>query len=85
MTPATDPVIDVVPCAKVGTDLPPPDGHHLWIIHAVYGYQPVPDQPHYLVMDVGTLITATKPGCWHCERPYSAELADEPCLGWPDD
>lgn len=58
----------------------PKPGEHLWTAIAMYRVQPNADQIH---LDTENLLTIEGPGCFICERPYSAALAAKPCTGEP--
>lgn len=62
-------------------------GEHLWIVTAAWH---VPDpaaiwNPAALtLLDQENLIAMPAPGCYKCEKPYSAKMAKRRCLGSTD-
>jgi hypothetical protein len=59
-------------------------GQHLWIMTAAWliadpasAYDP----SKIKLMDRENLVTLAGPGCWKCEKEYSAAMAKRKCLG----
>jgi hypothetical protein len=59
-------------------------GQHLWIMIGTWhiadpaaAYDPA----RIKLMDRENLLSFQGPGCFKCERPYSAKMAKRPCLG----
>lgn len=60
-------------------------GEHLWIMTAAWLLPGDPrDARNPAVakyLDADNLVTLAGPGCYKCERPYSAKMAKRRCLG----
>jgi hypothetical protein len=57
----------------------PRSGEHLWAIFTAYRWGgPHVETP---MLDGETLLMATGPGCYFCERLYTAQLAQRRCPG----
>lgn len=57
-------------------------GQHLWIMLAAW--QMVSPEQHRdgeFIMDRENLLMLNGPGCFKCEKPYSASMAKRRCLG----
>src|SRR4051794_20584796 len=59
-------------------------GEHLWIVTAAWSLPDpasVRDPSVLKLLDQENLIAMPAPGCYNCERPYSAQMAKRRCLG----
>jgi hypothetical protein len=54
-------------------------GQHCW--HVIGAWRVADPEATQQILDVENLINVTPPMCLWCERPYSRELAAEPCPG----
>lgn len=70
-----------------GGHRPLPEGmgkEHTWIVLAAYAVNPLKeDAGEGYDLDMENLMTVDGPGCLHCERRYTSELASIPCPGGP--
>lgn len=60
----------------------PGEGRHLWTVLGMWQVDPRMEGSYNL--DVENLMTIEGPGCFKCEKPWSAELAARPCTGGMD-
>jgi hypothetical protein len=59
-------------------------GRHLWVMTAAWiiGNPGSARDPDVIkLMDRENLVVFQGPGCFKCEQPYSARLAQKPCRG----
>lgn len=61
-------------------DFDPQSGDHLWIIMAMYRWNPGTESP---MLDTENLLLIPSPGCFYCEEPYTPRLAQRRCKGEP--
>lgn len=62
-------------------------GEHLWIVTAAWHIaDPASawDPGVLTLLDQENLIAMPAPGCYKCEKPYSAKMAKRRCLGSAD-
>lgn len=61
-------------------------GEHLWVLTVAFHVtDPAAiDRGQMTLMDAESIIMYGGPGCYKCERPYSAKMAKRPCLGNAD-
>lgn len=62
-------------------------GQHLWVMTGAWH---IADPASAFdgtekILDLENLVAFTGPGCYKCEKPYSAQMAKRPCLGSLDD
>lgn len=75
--------IKIEATAAHGKDMPDPgEGKHLWTVVGCWNV--IPNDSGY-ILDTENLMTLQGPGCFKCEKPYSAELAAQPCTGDVDE
>jgi hypothetical protein len=62
-------------------------GEHLWIVTVAFGVTDpaAVDRGRETLMDSEAIIMFAGPGCYKCERPYSAAMAKRPCRGSADE
>lgn len=62
-------------------DFDPRTGDHLWCITTMYQWGG-PDIEQ-TTLDRENLLCIAGPGCYHCEEPYTQQLAKRRCKGKP--
>lgn len=61
-------------------------GEHLWAMVACWQMlDPAAHRDGEFMMDRENLIGLNGPGCFKCEKPYSAKMSKRPCRGSVDD
>lgn len=55
-------------------------GEHLWTIITMYRWAPGTETP---MLDTENLLSVQGPDCYHCEKPYTKQLATRRCTGDP--
>ena len=65
--------------------IPDFDGNHYWVVIVTYNVNPEnfnnPEEVN--ILDRENLVMLVGPGCFHCEKDYTPELAKEKCDGDP--
>lgn len=61
--------------------IPPFDGTHFWVIGVLHRVNPDVDDAGPVMADMETLVHVSPTSCYHCEQPYSPELAAVRCPG----
>ena len=63
-------------------------GQHIWVMTAAWRIlDPASayDPEHMKILDLENLVGFAGPGCYKCEKEYSAKMAKRPCLGSIDE